>query len=81
METPWACFPFSRAILFKLALPLGCFVRLGPDGDSGFSMRVIISVMGFSGRVISWASWMGELGRPTSEDSSLASLPEALALC
>lgn len=37
--------------------------------------------MGFSGLVIPWASWRGELGRPTSEDSSLANLPEALALC
>lgn len=81
MEFHWACFTLFRAILFQFAFPLGCFAWPGPEGDSGLTMRVKFSRMGFWGLEISWASWGNGLGRPTKESSSLMFPSEASVLC
>lgn len=80
-EGSWACLPFSQVILFQLPFPLGCLFWLGPDGDSVLCLGLAISLMGFRGLLIYWASWRGALGRPTRNDLSLVPLPEPSLLC
>lgn len=70
----WACFPFSRAILFQLLFSLGCvlFVRL--KSELAFSERFSFFKMGFRGLVTYWASCVEELERPTKVETSLEPL-------
>ena len=74
--SPWACLPFTRAILFSFVFPFcwdGLVSELGFCGEMGLFKESLI------GLLTSYASWWDFEERPTSETTSIASMPKPTA--